>query len=764
MNSRKSILGDRTRASALPTATPTLLIGACVSAALCGLPEPAHGQGTGAGALDAIVVTAQRREQSIQDVPVSISAFSAEDLEARVATSLSDLSSFTPNFNFANYDSGMNLHIRGVGSSDASLFFDPGVGVFLDGVYLPRLRGLDLDLVGIERIEILRGPQGTLFGKNTIGGAISVVSKRPGDEFSGTAEVTTGRFNRLDARFGIDGPIVPGKLSGQLAGVIRKRDGYGRRIDFATGEKIGETGNQDSFSARASLNWTPREDVDVLFVLDGTSAHEQGGVHHLVATPAPTSPNAPVAMINAFTAQPYDSRYLTTDVYETYATGPNFSSVDGWGVTLNVHWDRGTWALRSITSFRHQKTRYGWDNDGSPIPLFEQPFFEDSDQLSQEIQLSGVASDDRLNWVAGLYYADESAMMEAATLVAQPLWTATFPSPPFPPGFRIDASQLLHVWSDAWSAAAFGQGTYKLTDKLSFTAGARYSYDWKELGRQRQRINSGVIHVPYGKLDDNWSAVTGRLGFEYRQTDDVMYYVSAARGYKSGGINAAGVTTLEFTGFDPEYLTTYEVGLRSDWLERRLRFNASVFFSDYEDLQLRSVRADPTGQPINLVGNVAAAEVTGFELELTALPAPGLELTASVGYLDARYTRVEPGTPVTTAMEFLDTPEYSFALSGQYTHPLAGGAEVTGRVDYSYTAEQQRGLTNTPLLVQDAYSMVNARIAWRSAGSQWEVALFGTNLTDERVMTFGFDLSSLGFVDAQYGPPRQWGASVRYNF
>lgn len=277
----------------------------------------------------------------------------------------------------------MNLHLRGVGSSDASLFFEPGVGVLLDGVYLPRLRGLDLDLVGIERIEVLRGPQGTLFGKNTIGGAISVVSKRPGDEFAGSAEVTTGRFKRLDGRLSIEGPIVPGKLAGQLSGVVRNREGYGRRIDFATGEKIGETGNQDSSSVRGSLAWTPREDVDVLLSIDGTSAHEQGGVHHLAATPSPFPANHPVTMVNAFTDPDYTSAFLTADEYETYATGPNVSSVDGWGATLNVHWDRGAWGLRSINSVRHQKTRYGWDNDGSPIALFAQPFFE---EVPAEIQ------------------------------------------------------------------------------------------------------------------------------------------------------------------------------------------------------------------------------------------------------------------------------------------------------------------------------------------------------------------------------------------
>ncbi|TAK54656.1 MAG: TonB-dependent receptor [Gammaproteobacteria bacterium] len=703
-----------------------------------------------AAELGEIVVTAQRREQALQDVPVSISAYSAEQLELRSATSLADLAAFTPNFSFVSHDAGMNFRIRGVGHADSSLFFDPGVGIYVDGIYLPRMRGVDLDLLAIERIEVLRGPQGTLFGKNTIGGAISIITARPGDEFTGSAEVTTGSYSRLDGRLSLSGPLQPGRLAAQAGIVARSRDGYGRRLDPLTGAKTGAMGNQDSFSARGSLLWTPHDDLELLLAVDGSSAHEQGGVHHLVQaflTPA-------IGALNALTNPDYGSAWLTSDEYTSYATGPNYSSADAWGIALSVRWERDGWALRSMTGYRDQRTRYGWDNDGSPITVVEQTFWEDSRQFSQEIQFSGVALADRLAWVAGAYYADEDAAMAADTLIVQPLYTA----------IGMDRSLQLEVWNDSTSTAVFGQGTYALSDRLSLTAGARYSRDEKEVARLRRSVNTGAITVPYLGAGDAWSAVSGRAGFEFRWSDDLMTYLSAARGYKSGGINGGSTTVSDFQPFDPEYLWTYELGLRSDWLQRRLRVNASLFRSDYQDLQFRSQRTDQNNAPLVIVANVAEAEVQGFEIELSAVLAPGFELSAGAGHIDAEYTRVDPGSPITTAMSFMDTPEWSYTFAGQYTRTLAGGATVTTRLDYAWTDEQQRAVINTPLLVQEAYPTVNARLAFRSAGDRWELAVFGTNLTDERVMTQAWDLSSLAFMDAQFGPPRQWGASFRINF
>ncbi len=709
------------------------------------------------GTLGEVIVTAQRREQSIQEVPVSVTAFSGMQLEERSMTSLSEIAFASPNFSFATADQQGNLlRIRGVGQTEGSLFFDAGVAVFLDGIYLPRMRGEDLDTAGIERIEVLRGPQGTLFGKNTIGGAINIVTARPGDEFSGTAEVTVGRFNRVDGKMSLDGPLVEGRLSARVVGVVRNRDGYGKRLDFATGDKTEEMGDQDSASGRLAVNWTPSEDLEILLSVDATSVNERAGVHNLVAAfTATCGQPGPLALLNCLTDPDYGPWYMTDDPYTSYATGPNYFRLDGWGVAFNAYWNRGTWGIRSISGFRHQRNTYGVDFDGSPINVFEADTLEESDQFSQEFQLNGLAFADRLNWIIGVYYASEDARMQADTLILQALYDAV----------GADSSTSLRIWQDSKSFAGYGQITYKLNEKLSLTAGARYSYDEKEASRERARVNTGVVYIPKVTIDDDWSAFTGRIGFEYHMTPDIMSYVSAARGYKSGGINGAGVSVLEFAPFDPEFLWTYEVGLRSEWFERRVRFNVSAFHSDYSSMQFRSLRIDPdTNAPINLIANVGSAKITGLEAELTVLLPQGWELGASLGYQDARYKDIAPGTPgVTEDMKLPNTPEWSAALFAQYTHALGNGGEIVARVDYSYTDDQQLAVSNTPYLMQPDYSMVNARLTYRS-GSNWELSLFGTNLSNEKVMITGADVRALGWIDAEFGAPRQWGVSSKIRF
>jgi iron complex outermembrane receptor protein len=747
--------GGRGSALAAARAVALSISAACLAAG--GLTPRSAIAEQAAGGLEEIIVTAQRREQSLQEVPVSVSAFSAKQLEERSVTRLSEIAVASPNFSFVTADQQGNLlRIRGVGQSEGSLFFDPGVAVFLDGVYLPRMRGEDLDTAGVERIEVLRGPQGTLFGKNTIGGAVNIVTARPSGAFSGTADVTTGRFSRLDGRLSLEGSLVPGILTARVVGVVRTRDGYGVRRDYTTGDKTGESGDQDSSSGRLAVNWTPRADLDVLLSVDATSMHNRAGVHSLVAAFFATCPpNGPIAALNCFTDADYGPRFVTRDPYVSYASGPNYFRLDGWGTALNAHWRRGSWGIRSITGLRQQRNTYGVDFDGSPINVFEAATLERSRQFSQELQLSGLALTDKLNWVTGLYYADESARMRADTLIVQALYAA----------IGADSSSSLRIWQDSRSYAGYGQATYKLNDKLSATGGARYSYDWKESQRERARVNTGVVYVPRASIDGSWSALTGRLGLEYRWSPDIMTYLSAARGYKSGGINGAGVKALEFSPFDPEFLWTYEVGLRSEWLEQRLRFNMSAFYSDYSGMQFRSLQFDPDGGPINLIANVGSAKITGLEAELTALPARGWELGATLGYQHARYKNIAAGTTgVTKDMELPYTPDWTLSLFGQYTLPLHDGAELAGHVDYSYTDRQQLAVSNTPYLVQSAHPMVNARITYRSPGKGWELALFGTNLTDEKVMVTGSDLRTAGWIDAEYGAPRQWGANVQVKF
>ena len=702
--------------------------------------------------LEEIVVTAQRREQSLQEVPISVTAFTARDIENRAATNLTELAATTPNVSFNSSVTGQNIRIRGVGAGDTTLIFDPGVGVYVDGLYLPRMSGLNLDLVGIERVEVLRGPQGTLFGRNTIGGAINITTSRPSEEFAGKAEITTGSYNRLDALLSVEGPIVDGVLAGRLSGVMRSRDGYGERREFATGKKLDEADNRDRYAIRGSLEWTPTEDVDVLLNADYGSIDEKGPLLHIQKT----FQTQLVRTSNLFTNPDYNDQFVARDKHVNYATGPNGSEADAWGTSLNVDWQLGATKFRSITAYYDQSSMSAHDLDGSPLNLFEQPrVSEDVTYYSQEFQLGGVALGERLNWLTGAYYGNEEGHLDGNSYIFQTLYLSPF---------KVDASQKLDIWTDNWNAALFGQGSYDLTDQLSVTLGARYSYDSKQAAHERASMNTGKITLPFAEMDDTWSAWSGRFGFEYQFTTDVMAYVSAARGFKSGGINGAATTPSAFLPFDPEYLWTYEAGVRSESFDRRLRVNASLFYSDYSDMQFRVFQQLAGGGLVQVVDNVGAARINGFELEVQAAPIENLMLSAGVGYLDGEYTEAAPLSPITLDDELVDTPKWTMTAAGDYTHALPGGSQVVLHADYTYRTEQQRLLTNSPYGVQRAYDWLNARVAFVTAGGRWEAAVFGTNLTNDTVLTWAYDISTAMNIFGEYAEPRMWGASLKYRF
>jgi len=714
--------------------------------------------------IEEIIVTARKREERLQDVPISIAAFSAKDLEARSITSLKELGQATPNFSFYNHaqygNGGAIVYMRGIGQEDPDLYWDMGVGVYVDGAYNGRMQGVDLDLMDVEQVEVLRGPQGTLFGRNTIGGAVNIVTARPTDDFHGTAEITTGRFNRIDGKASINIPLVPGKMAMTLAGVSRNRDGYSKRLDFYTGEKTAELGDRNSLSGRVVLNWTPTEDTSFLLSIDGTRAREAGSARTVLAY----DPTAPLAgLLNLFVIPAYGDVFLTDSEYTSYADGSNFTDLDASGVTLTADWDFGNWAAKSITSYRKTDMITGVDPDGSFYNVIDYIADIEHEQFSQELQISGLSFDNRLNWVLGLYYFNEDGSNHNPVDIYSDLLAF---SPPLPP---IDPSSTADSWVKAESYAVFGQGSYSINDKLSVTGGLRWSYDQKDVTvlRYAHVTGNGVI-IPKTSKDENWDAFTGRVGLEYAWTEEIMAYLSIARGYKSGGINGRPVTALSFIAFDPEYTWTYEVGFKSDWLDNRLRLNGAFFFTDYTDMQFQVIQGDPaTGVQTTVVDNAAQSEIQGFELDLVAMPVAGLTLNASVGYIDAKYTELDPTStlPISLDDEFVKTPKWSVTLSGEYTVPIQDWGELTARLDYSYKSKIHHDAANSLTALQESYGLLNGRLTFDSADGKWAVSLFGTNLTDKRYLMAADDfLNVLGFAEAQYARPREWGVSLKFNF
>jgi iron complex outermembrane receptor protein len=720
--------------------------------------------------LEEIVVTARRREEFLQRTPVAVTAFGAQALEERSIGDIWDIAGYTPNVEFTpgsiTGNSGGHIFIRGIGQSDFLITTDPGVGVYVDGVYLGRTQGGLLDLLDFERIEVLRGPQGTLFGKNTIGGAVNIVSARPRGEFGGVAEVTTGRFNRIDGRFTIEFPIAEDKLSGRIAVLSKNRDGYGKSVDFTTGETLNELGDDNTLAARGALLWTPDENIDVLLAIDGTRAREEGPVQSMVEfiTPDPADPASLINLYNfvavpVLGVPPFDGRYIPDNPFINFENGRAASrnDLDNWGVSATVDWDLGGQKLRSVTAYRNLENRTG-AGDATPAEIILQRDNLKQDQFSQEIQLSGLSFNSRLNWITGAIYYTENA--ENHTIVAQiPALNPVFAMLGIPVELGRDD---IHK-NKTESMAFYAQGTYALTERLSFTLGGRYTYEKKKY-TPNFRTLSLVTIIPRQTLDKSWNVFTPKFGMEFQANDDILTYVSVARGFRSGGFNGRAGNVVSLAGFDPEFVWTYELGLKSRWFADRLQINAAAFYNDYTDIQLLLVNATPTGFNVT-TENAASAKVTGFELEMLARPIAGLDLSASVGYMDSKIKGPPPGSGVAGGARLMETPEWSLSLGAQYRMPAGDLGALTLRVDYNYRSRTFHDVKNTPSIAQKGFGLLNMRLTFETTDSGWQLALFGTNLTDERYKTTGIEaLGFANFAVAQWGRPREWGLSLKYSF
>jgi len=719
-----------------------------------------------------IIVTARKREESLQDTPVSVTAFSSMDLNMRNMDNLSDIDRHTPNLIFdtapaaSGSSSGATVFIRGIGQLDPSLVFDPGVGIYIDGVYIPRLLGNASDIVDLERIEVLRGPQGTLFGRNSVGGAINIVTAKPSGEFEGSGELTVGRYNRRDFRGHVNFGLVPGQLAGKISVSIRDDDGYGRRPDALEG--IGDrTGNTDARTVRAQLLWTPSDAVDVLFSFDDTRRREASAQQ----SAADINPDAPVAALwNALVAPgleaPYDRRWLTDDPFVSLGTFPTRGDVDNWGTSVTVDWRPGPIDVKSISAYRTLDVGYGHDGDHSPLPLFDVRGDDSYEQFSQELQFSGEHLDDRLNWLVGLYYFHEDSSSYTSSIFMSGLFDAIEaldPGNPANVGLDLDIDEYAEVETNSY--AAFSQATYNITDKLSFTGGLRYSYEKKKYFTVQTRRASETFAAPPSNEQGDWSALTPKAGLEYQWTDALMTYGTVSRGFKSGGFDATTLGTGDILTFDPEYVWSYEAGVKSEWFDRRLVVNAAAFYNDYSDIQLSSSQPTPDGNIDTVIENAGKARIQGFEVELSAVPAAGLTLSAGIGYIDAKFTELNPGASVTLDSKFQKTPDWTGNLGAQYDTPVGNYGTLSLRGDLTYRSKYYNDVNNSELLAQGELALIDARVAFQHSSGDWEVFAFGTNLTDKRYLESGISgIDSIGFALAFYGRPREWGAGFKYNF
>lgn len=750
-----------------------------------------------------IVVTARRREERLQDVPISITAFTADAIERRNMVSLSQVQNFTPNITFATAapiggsTASASVFIRGIGQSDFAITTDPGVGIYLDGVYVARSVGGVLDLVDLERIEVLRGPQGTLFGRNTIGGAINVTTARPAADLGGWGELTYGDLDRVMARGSLNVPVGD-TLRTRLSTSYKRADGYGARP--LAGD---EMGNENSLSGRFLAEWTPTDRLTLLFSADGTRQREKGGVVSL--TGFESAPNL-IPLYNAVVLGPrfndaFGPKFITGDPDVSLGTGPNVNNVDIWGMAATMTYDLGVVELKSITAYRDLDTTFGRDADGSPYALGQSQQTISQDQFSQELQLAGKGLDERLDWLVGGYYFRESATdrnrldalgglyaaLESLPLALAPLapiptlpdGTPAFSCPAAPAGFPCAGGRgnPLNIGLDLnldilnktanRSAALFGQATFAVTEAFSVTGGLRWTQDDKNYRATHRRIVADLLVFAPADLNRQDSNFAPKIGLEYRFSPEVLTYASWSRGFKSGGFEGRPTFEAAIESFGPETASAFEIGIKSDLFDRRVRFNAAVFQTDYNDIQVPFAVADPVTSVLGFTTeNAAGARVRGFEAEASARVAKPLTLNMSVGHVDARYTETDPGSPITTATKFARTPAWNFTAGADIRAPIGSGAtEFIGNLDYSWRSDQELDARNCPFVSQPSYGLLSGRAGVAQGSGQWQAFVYARNITNERYLDAGTCYpGSFGVGEGYSARPREVGATVRFTF
>ena len=766
----------------------------------------ANAQAPAAAAPDAnvvseVTVTAEFRTTNVQATPIAITAVNAATLEARSQTSIQDVANQAPNVTLkplgAAFGPALGASIRGIGQYDFSFALEPGVGMYVDDVYYSTLTGSIFDLLDLDRVEILRGPQGTLAGKNSIGGAIKLYSKKPNGQGGGYVEATGGSFSRIDVRASADFTVVPDKLFARISGVSKHRDGYVDRVDyacthpgsgigsFATGNgcKLGTEGGQSYSAVRGLLRWVVSDKVEVNLIADATkdSSEVQASTNLLsnnnnAALTARNGnqrldcrfvPYGPDSCDPAKPNNPYLSYSTFTDV--TNPAGrfaiPAINTFTGYGVSGTVDWQLAdSLKLTSISAFRYYKGDFAEDTDGSPLDVELVMNHVEHQQFSEEMRLSGNFGSQFEYTVGGFYFTQRNKNSNRVDL----------------PYAGLDFRSADPVPST--TKAGFANGVWHVSSKLNVSGGARYTTERKDYSYIRINPNNNAPAPVVGPLTGTTGQFSGhrfdyRVAADYHFTDDLMAYVSTATGFKGGGINPRPFVTTQVQPFGPEKLTAYEIGLKNTMFDRRLRVNVAAFYNKYKDIQLTLLSCPQFSPPIPgfpcaLPQNAGDATVKGLEGEFEFHPAAGLTIDGSASYLDFSYDRINPlaGGPTAPAGVQLSmtppfTPKWKWSLGAQYEFGMNKWGTLTPRLDASFQDTVFSGAVNSANNTINSYTLVNFRATWRASSGDWEAAVAVTNLTDKLYYATKFDLSGLaGYVNAQPGRPREFAVTLKRRF
>lgn len=763
-------------------------------------PEPESG-------LSEIVVTAQRRSTNLQQTPISISALTSEALRERSVNDVSGITDSTPNVQLvtsSQASGGSNfaqLFIRGVGQTDFYITKDPAVGLYVDGVYLARAPGALLQLLDVERVEVLRGPQGTLFGKNTAGGALSIITKRPEGEFSGVAELQAGNYGRRNVAGSFEVPLIQDRLFLRATGLSQHQDGYYERLQAGPIDNRTADGNSvNAHSGRLTLRWTPLNNLEISLSADGTLQRQTATDYQAISI-VNDPPN--IRLYNQLVLAPrgvqYDSSYVAPRPWTTYSTTPSYNNTDVWGGSGTISLDLGPVQLKSISAYRSLRAAARTDADGTPFDIVASDgVVITQHQVSQELQLTGNAFERRLAYVVGLWYFYENAEDRQSSRQLVGLYEALEGAPERsiaapgvmadecpgdgsqmmclggmgnPANDRYDLSRNFRRTLRGHSYAVFSQGSLKITDALSLTAGVRLSREEKAFTFEETRpLHNDESTFGELKVSPSWNVFTPRVGIEYHFMPSLMGYASYAWGFKAGGITGRPTRRDLFRAFDPERLITYELGAKSEWFDRKVRLNVAAFFSQYRDIQITTNTTDAQGMFVRLEQNAGNGTIKGVEAELTVAPVRPLNLSAALGYTDFEFTSLLPQSgPAGMAAITMDsqlpyTPKLTAAFAASYRIDMGSAGFLTPRADLDYNSGYYVDIPNTQAIAQGRYALVNARIAYSPRSLKWEAYMAATNLANEAIVGSGVYGVSNGSQVVSYRPPRMIFAGARFNF
>ncbi|KKW91730.1 hypothetical protein YP76_11375 [Sphingobium chungbukense] len=724
-----------------------------------------------------IVVTAQRREEKLQEVPIAVTAFDAASIDRNQIATVQNIASQVPNLwmeSNTGLQNGARAALRGIGEDESFFTADAPVGIYVDDIYIPRQNGALFDLYDIERIEVLRGPQGTLYGRNTSAGAIKLVSRKPDADTRAMLEVTGGNYDRIDVKASLSGEIASG-LSGQVAFLSRNRDGVD--LNLVNNKRVND---QDVLAGRASLRWQPSDSTDILLSYDQLRDRSTPGYAVGVSLQPPND------------LGPWDKKDQydgDTNVHTLRSdlTDP-ISKLDQRGVSLTASFDLGGATLKSISAWREMTYEISLDADGQDtcfganLPCLHLYQDQKQDQLSQELQLSGRTLGSMLDYVVGGYWFKEKNSQITENAIFVPLGQNPYSD----------------VSLDAHSIALYGSGSWHFSDRLTVTTGLRWTRDTKDFdaavfsasGIQQQvcvaptgrtvyssgactvASPAGAITAPLERqIKKSWSSFTPRIAVDYTLAPGVMLYGSVSKGFKSGGFDGRESSSQLYAleAIAPEKVLAYEAGVKADWFDRRLRTNLALFTNKIDDLQGTGTNQQTGALTRFSVGDV---RTKGAELEVTAVPAPGVELFGSLGLLDTKYTKINFDQvadcgPVGTGTKSLKqkfAPKFSSNVGINYNIRSVLGGAVTMGGNWTHKSSFYHSSCNAIAAMENGYDMVDAQIAWETDDTRWRLAFAVKNLTNESYATGNFFIPSLGFNAMYFNAPRTWTLSARYSF